>query len=272
MQEALSVIGEYVPADVDFVSVLPFLGAMAGGVLALALVFKLILGRKSELNHALSSALGILFIYAATIVIYTFNPYELSEFLSPLPFVGFAGESIMLFPLAGMAFPTLCAQLVSMIILAFLVNLLDSYMPKGEGTISWILLKTATVVLAMVLHFLVQLGMNAFLPGVVVAYADAILLVMLLVLLFLGLLKVLLGLVLGAIDPIIGIISAFFFSTVVGKQLSKAVLSTMILAGVVYLLENVGYTVISISAAALTAYIPLLVVLLVLWYLIDHIL
>ena len=272
MQEVISLMDAYIPADVDFLSMLPFLGMLAAAVLALSLVFKLVLGRKSELNHALSSALGILFIYAATIVIYTFNPYELSVFLSPLPFVGFAEEYIILLPLTGMEFPSLCAQIVSMIILAFLVNLLDSYMPKGEGIISWVLLKVATVVLAMAMHFVVHLAMNAFLPGVVVAYADTILLVILLVLLFLGLLKVLLGLVLGAIDPIIGAVSAFFFSSVIGKQLSKAVLTTMILCAVVYLLETLGYTVICISAAALTAYIPLMVVLLLLWYLIGHVL
>lgn len=272
MQEAFSVIGEYIPADVDFLSMLPFLGALAAAVLGVGLVFKLVFGRKSELNHALSSALGILFIYAVTIVIYTFNPYELSRYLSPLPFVGFAEEYIVLLPLTGMEFPYLCSQIVSMVILAFLVNLLDSFMPKGEGTVGWILLKVATVVLAMAMHFVVQLGLDTFLPGAVVAYADTILLTILLVLLFLGLLKALLGLVLGAIDPIIGVISAFFFSNIIGKQLSKAVLSTVILTGVVYLLESVGYTVISISAAALTAYIPLLAVLLVLWYVIDHIL
>ena len=44
----------------------------------------------------------------------------------------------------------------------------------------------------------------------------------------------------------------------------------MILCCIVYLLGYFGYTVICISASALAAYIPLLIVLLLLWYLIGH--
>ena len=58
----------------------------------------------------------------------------------------------------------------------------------------------------------------------------------------------------------------------VGKQLSKAVFTSTILCAVVYLLGYVGYTVICITAAALLAYIPLVIVLLILWYLIGRLL
>ena len=56
---------------------------------------------------------------------------------------------------------------------------------------------------------------------------------------------------------------------VIGKQLSKAVFTSGIICGVVFLLGYFGCTVICVSAAALSAYIPLAVVLLLLWFLIG---
>ena len=48
--------------------------------------------------------------------------------------------------------------------------------------------------------------------------------------------------------------------------------SSAIICAVLYLLDIFGYTVICISAAALMTYIPLALILLVLWYLIGGIL
>jgi len=80
------------------------------------------------------------------------------------------------------------------------------------------------------------------------------------------------GLVIAVSNPFLGAMYTFFFSSLVGKQLSKAVFSSAILMGVFWLLEYVGYVIISISAAALLAYIPLGIILLILWYLIGHLL
>ena len=59
---------------------------------------------------------------------------------------------------------------------------------------------------------------------------------------------------------------------VIGKQLSKAVFTSGIICGVVFLLGYFGCTVICVSAAALSAYIPLAIVLLLLWFLIGWVL
>ena len=56
---------------------------------------------------------------------------------------------------------------------------------------------------------------------------------------------------------------------VIGKQLSKAMFTSGIICGVVFLLGYFGCTVICVSAAALSAYIPLAIVLLLLWFLIG---
>ena len=90
--------------------------------------------------------------------------------------------------------------------------------------------------------------------------------------LLMGIINFLLGLVLTATNPILGAIYTFFFSTLVGKQLSKAVFTTAILTAVVFLLEHLGIGMLLIAQTALLAYIPAIALILVLWYLIGHIL
>ncbi len=272
LKGALSAAIDTIPAEIDFLSTMKFLLVFAAGSLLFGLLSRIVLGKRSSLNHSVSSAIGILFVYAVTIVIYTLKPWNLTQFLSPLPFVTFLDNHIMLLPFSGAEIPILCHEIVSLVILAFLVNLLDTFLPKGESILSWFGLRLLTVVLAMALHLVANWAVNTYLPDFLVTYAPVILLVLLVGMLFLGVLNVILSLVLTAVNPFIGAVYAFFFSNIIGKQLTKAVFSTALICAVIYLLEYFGYTVICITAAALLSYIPLIVVLLALWYVIGHVL
>lgn len=272
MESTLNNLAAYLPTDLDVLSMLKFVGLVVAAALILGFIFRLILGKNSDLNHALSCAIAILFIYAVTVVIYSFNITELRQYMSPLPFVSFEGSSLVLFSLTTAEFPAICSQVLSMVILAFLVNLLDTIIPRGKNTIRWFFFRIITIVLAIGAHYLVTWAFNTFLPGTLVTYAPTILLCVLVGLILLGLIRFLLGLVLTIASPIIGGIYAFFFSNKIGKQLSKAVLTTALLTALVLILEHFGYTVISIASGALSAYIPLIAALLVIWYIIGHIL
>ena len=119
----------------------------------------------------------------------------------------------------------------------------------------------------------VKLALNEVLdrmPDLLVSYAPTVLLIILAVTLLSGIISLVLGFVIAIANPFLGAMYTFFFSNCVGKQLSKAVFTSVILCCIVYLLGYFGYTVICISASALAAYIPLLIVLLLLWYLIGH--
>lgn len=268
----LSELTAYIPADLDFVSAIKFIGIFAFAVLFVGLLARVVIGKRSSLNHSVSAAMGILCIYAVTIVVYTFNPYDLTKYLSPLPFVTFQGETLRIFSFQSAEIPQICSQVLSMIILAFLVNLLDTFIPKGKKVIGWYCFRFVTVVLAMGAHYLVTWAFNTYLPGTLAAYAPTILLGILAAMLLIGVLNVVLSVVLTVVNPIIGAIYAFFFSNIIGKQISKAVVTTAILCAVVYALNYFGYALISISAAAFSAYIPLIAVLLVLWYVVGHLL
>lgn len=258
--------------DLDLIGTLKFIGILVIGVMILGFIGKAVFGSRSSLNQALSLAMGILCVYALTIVIYTFDPKGLSRFLAPLPFVSFRGEELHIFSFASAQFPTVCAEVLSMVILAFLVNMIEGFLPQGKHLLGWFFYRFLTVVFAIVLHFLVSWLFNTFMPGVLVTYAPMILLGTLVIMIALGLLKGILGLVLTLSNPLLGALYAFFFSNRLGKNISKALLTTIILAALVYGLGYLGFGVISISAAALQTYIPLIVALLFLWYLVGHVL
>ena len=262
----------FVPAELSFSSTMKFMLFFAAGSFLFSLLSRLILGKRSSLNHAVSSAMGILFMYAATIIVYTFQPAVLMKYVSPLPFMVFAGEYMMVVPFHGAAIPALCHEILSLIILAFLVNLLDTIIPRGKSIGVWYLLRFITIILAFGLHILADWAFDTYLPNVLVTYAPIILLGMLAAMLLLGVLNLVLGAVLAVVDPIMGAIYAFFFSSIVGKQLTKAVVTTIILCAVFFLMNYFGYTIILLNHSALLSYIPFGMVMLILWYLIGHIL
>lgn len=268
-QEQLSA---YIPTEVDFLQMLKFAGLFAALALLGGLVGRVAFGKRSSLNHAVSSAMGIVFMAIVTALIYTFDPYQLSQYLSPLPYVGFTGEYMVLFSFFCGDFAAICSEILSMVILAFLVNLLDTLIPKGKGVIGWYLLRFITVALAMVAHIIATWAIASFVPISLATYAPVILLGLLVVMMLLGVLNVVLGAVLTVVNPIFGAIYAFFFSNAIGKQLTKAVITTLVLTGLTVALEYFGFAVLYIAGPALGTYVPLLIVLLVLWYLIGHLL
>lgn len=263
---------EMIPSNVDFVSVLRLILFVAAISLVIGVVGRVGFGKHSDLNRAVSSSIGILFFYVLTVVVYTFRPWSLDAYLSPLPFTAFRGELLYLLPLSGTPFNLLCSRILDLVILAFLVNLLDVVMPRGESFLGWLLLRVAGVLAFFFLYFFLTGLIGQYLPNVLATYAPMILLGILLCLLLLGILNAILSALVIAVNPILGAIYTFFFGNLVGKQLTKSVLTTGILTGVLYFLEKSGYTVINVSATSLPAYLPLVAALLGLWYLLGRVL
>lgn len=261
-----------VPMDLELANVAIFLLYFAAGTLILSVLGRLILGKRSSLNHSLSSAMAILFIYAATIIVYTFRPLQLDKFLSPLPFVTFFNDYMVVMPIIGIYPTVLARELLNLIILAFLVNLLDLMIPQGKSILGWYCLRFFTVGVAMTLHLVIRWAFDTYLPNALVTYAPLILLLLLITMLLLGFFNAILGLLLTITNPIIGAIYTFFFSNILGKQITKAVFTSGILCSIVFLMDQKGYNFVHISTSALSAYLPLGGVCLILWYLIGHLL
>lgn len=265
----------FIPESIDPAQLALTAGAFLAATLLISSLGRALLGQNSPLSNAASSAIGILFIYVATVVVMTvggdleqFRPY-----LSPLPFVSIDEAHLQLFVFEGADYNVICTQILSMVILAFLVNLLDTLIPRGSGILTWFLFRCATVVLAILAHWgATELIAAVMIPDVIANNASMILLGLLVVMLAVGALKFLVGFAIATVNPIIAALYTFFFANVVGRQLSKAVLTTALLTALVWALNAIGMTVVPIDLAALTGYMPFLTVLAVLWYIVNQIL
>lgn len=251
----------------DLNNMLVAAGIILAGTLLLCLAGRFIFGKHSTLVAAVSSAIGIIFVYALNIVLPSAGA-QFQRFITTLPFITITGDQMTLFSFAGADYTLICSELVSLIILAFLMNLIDRVLPKGKNIFVWIILRVLTVVLAQAAHLLVTGLLTAYLPEGILIYAPVIILAILLLMLLTGALKFLVGLILTTVNPLIAALYTFFFANVVGKQITKAVLTTGILALLVFGLEKLGITTICIALGALSAYIPLAVILLVLWFIV----
>ena len=262
----------YLPTEISFMTVAQFLLYFAAASLVLGGISRLVLGKRSSLSLSVSSVMATLFIYTITVVIYTFKPWNLDILLSPLPFVTFSDHYLIVHPITDLTFPALCTQLLSLLVLTFLINLVDALIPAGEGIVNWLLLRLMTVLGCFALHLLVSWAFRTYLPEALVTYAPSILLAVLLVLLGSGVISLVLGLLIAITSPFLGAMYSFFFSNIIGKQISKSIFTCGVLCGIFYLMERFGLVVILISPAALLTYIPLALVLLALWFLLGHVL
>ena len=251
----------------DFWSLVKAGGFLLVGCLLISTVGRFAFGKRSVLNNAVSSAIGILFIYAVSAVLRSAG-FQFQSLIAPLPFVTITDQSLVLFSFAGADYTVICSEVLSMIILSFLVNLADGWLPKGKNLFSWLFFRCLTVVVAYLLHLVVIGLFTRFLPEGIVTYAPAVLLVLLVVMLLTGALKIVVGALLTTVNPLIAALYTFFFANIVGKQVTKAVLTTGLLALMVTGLHYVGFSVISITSAALVAYIPFALLLVVLWFIV----
>ena len=265
-----SIISYFQSLDMNFGLFFKAVGVIVGALLVLAVVGRFVFGKRSALSRAVSSAIGILFIYAITIVVAN-SGAEIQKFLAPLPFVTYTENSMVLFSFQA-DYTVVSSQILSMIILAFLMNVADGLLPVGKKFFGWVLFRCLSLVIALALHLIATYLLTMFLPEGLVTYAPVILLGILVLMLLTGALKFLVGLVLTTVNPLVAALYTFFFANFVGKQITKAILTTAIMAGLVFLLQKLGIVAISIASAVLVAYIPLLIALLVLWYLVGKLL
>lgn len=239
-------------------------------VLGLGLVFRLFFGRNCAVNRGISGFLEVLFIYAATVTVYTLKPWNLSQYLAPLPFAIFRGDILIVSYSACSTIPLLCSQLLSLIILCFIVHLLNFVLPRGRSFIPWLLMRAVCVVLAVGVDLAANWALNAFLPAVIAESAPVALITVLAVTLLVSLFNPLLCILFTAANPIVGLLYTFFFSNTIGKNLTRAVLSAGMVFALFYGMDYFECIVIDITPGALLRYSPFALALLGVWYVFDY--
>lgn len=260
-----SFVSYFAGLGIDFWSFVKLAGILLLGALLVSGVSHFIFKKQTMLGHAVSSSIAIIFIYVVMVLILTMAE-QLRFLVTPLPFASISQESIQFFRFEGADYTVVASELLGMVILAFVVNLVDTFMPKGKGIFSWTFWRLITVAVGFLLHFVVTWLFNRYLPAGILTYAPVILLGILVIMLLTGALRFLVGVILSTVNPLVAAFYTFFFATVVGKQLTKAILSTVILSGVILLLEELGITALSLASGALVAYVPFLILLIIVWF------
>lgn len=262
-----SIASYFAAIGIDFTSSLKFVVILLLGALLACSLCRFIFRKTTLIGQAVSSSIAIIFIYVAMVLILTVAT-QLQFLITPLPFATLSSQHISFFQFEGSDYTSVASQLLSMIILAFLMNLVDGWMPKSKNIFKWIFWRLLTIIFGLAIHYLVVWLFNRYLPEGIVLYAPVILLGILVLMLLTGALKYLLGLVLATVNPLIGALYTFFFANIVGKQITRSVLTTALLSGVLVLLQDLGITSLSLTPEATVGYIPFLLLLIPVWYLV----
>lgn len=236
------------------------------GSLSIGAAGRFIFGKRSLLGTALSSAIAIVFLYALTATFLALGS-EFSRFTAPLPFVTVEGDFMTFFTFSGNDHTAICTQLLNMVILAFVVSIADRFLPRGKNIFIWLFFRVITVAFGFVAHFLVSYLLGSLLPEGIGQYAPTVMLVILGLMLLTGALKFLVGIAISTVNPIIGALYTFFFANIIGKQITRSALTTVIIALLIFALESIGISAVSVRLESLTLYIPYGAGLLGLWYL-----
>lgn len=265
---------KFLPDGVSLSDALLFALAFSLVVLAVIWLVRRIFGKDSGLKQALVSSLGILVLYGLYVVICTFDPAGLRRFTAPLPYVRFGGGYVTLFDFSAASFPDICVEVLSMLLLAYLVNQIGSFAPSKVKPLRWLITRLLCAFLSIFVHYLVYGLLNKFvltaLPGPLVEYAPMILVSILLFMFLLGLLKFILGLFLTVVNPLLGGVYAFFFMNKIGKNISRAIGTTTALTLFTAALRHFGCASFSIAPEKLVSYIPFCLCIMLLWFITGH--
>ena len=91
MEKIYELIESITPENFNAEQYLQFMLVLVVGVILIGLLGHFIFGKRSTLNHAVSSAIAILCIYVVNVVVYS-TGVKLDIILSPLPFVSIQGD------------------------------------------------------------------------------------------------------------------------------------------------------------------------------------
>lgn len=232
-------------------------------------VFRISLGKGSNWTRALCAAVIVLLVYLTEVLLQLFLP-QIRTQLPHLPFVYVDQQRFLLGNLERLSEPALFGGLVRLMILSFLVNLLDDFLPKGESFGNWCLWRGVLVVLALALYNFICPILEAAMPALFTVWAKPLILGCWIMILLSGAVKVLMGLILTVVNPLVGIVYAFFFSHKVGSQMSKAILTTLILTAVIAVLNHLEVLVFAFGSFSPAVYAPACVITVVTIYLFDR--
>lgn len=274
MKECLSnFFSGLLPEGFDPNGMLSFLGFVIAVVFILGVLIRVIHQKKSKYNHALASALALLFAYTMLMWLHGGFLTDLTkDALQALPLIDYDGEKVRLFQVAGNDAKTVCAEFLHVFILSFILIGLDDLIPDAKNGLAWIVLQMFITVVTLVLYWFVMKCFDHFFPNILDTFAPLILVAILGFMIILAVLKVILGFLLVAVNPLLGAISAFFSTSPVGQAVGKAALCSIFLFAVcIYMCNNDMSTFVLADMNFIVCILPMAVTV-GLWFVVGSIL
>ncbi len=241
------------------------------GLLFIHSMFRFLLGKKAQISLSISSAMEIFCMYCILLCLHSFGLDWQKIFPGTLPFISVQKDQLLLFPMLTGGLYSTCNQVLQLLVIAFLVNLINDIIPHGKHIISWYFFRLITVILSIGINFMVHQIFTVLLPPDFMQIAPTVLLLTLVALVLLGSLKLVVGFALLFLDPIIAALYTFFFATFIGRRLARSLVTASLLTLLVLVLNILEINVLTINTATLLVLVPVLIFILLLWYLIGHI-
>lgn len=265
VQDMLPAVGEFA-YRVDWLYILKTALLIAAAVCVLGGVLRLILGRGSSLVRSVSACVTLVLVYLTAIILYVLIA-QLRGSIATLPFITVTEDAFCLWDIRNLDNTSLLPSLLQLFILAFLINLTESLLPHGKKFLSWYGFRLLTVAICLVLYSGIDTLIRMCVPQVYGQWAGYILLGLWIFIALTAILKVLMGIVLTVINPIVGVLYTFFFSNIFGKQLTKAILTTLLSVGLLTLLYRLGLTSFAFNDFSVASYGPTCLIALLALYL-----
>ena len=261
------------PEGFHILDLLPTLGFILAVAVVMGILIHTISDKAARYNHALASAMVLLFVYVAVMVMHGKSaPDFVKEVLKVLPLVDYNGTTVTLFQFTPENFTEFFREFLYAFILSFILIGLDDMIPDAKGRVAWIILQLFITCGSIFLYCGVIKAIDVFLPGILDSYAPLILGCILLFMVLMGILKVILSFLLVAVNPLLGAISVFFSTSSLGKALGKATLCALVLCAVAFFMTTSGHTAILLTDMTIAVCLLPTVVLLGLWFLFGCIL
>lgn len=241
------------------------------GFLLISSMFRFLFGKRNQLGKAFCSAMELLCLYVLYIVLCRFGISH-KFFPTALPFLSVLEGNLQLFPILKSSFSANATQFLPLLMIAFLINLINTVIPEGKRPLVWLLLRATTIVLSIGINYVLAVALPLWLPQGLQDNASLILLGILMLLIGLGSLKLVVGAGLFVANPLIGALYTFFFSNLIGRALARALLSAGLIAALICLMPMLGFRSVNLTQINFLLLLPATAALVLLWYGADRIL
>lgn len=263
-------MSEFLLSIVENETALKTLLVLALAMLIVGIILRFICHAIVDMPRAASACLAIIFIYVVAVCIMGYEAQN-QLFLSALPFIGDVVDYHSLYAVMKTDFSRFFVEMAKLFVMAFFINLAQDFLirRRKRNFFVWWLLEVVVIAGALLVNYGTDYLLRTYLPDGFADWLPVVIFCAIGVLLILTLIK----LIFHLLNPLLGLVLGFFSGNLVGRTLTKSFLSTALLTAAVVITDRIGYgSILYNLTLGLDVAIPVLLLLLFIWYLVWRVL